>query len=346
HAAMGPHAGADTETFRTVTAMGAALQRLSPVVGERVTARAVLLYDWPSWWAASEPGRPTARLDTVEELARWHGALWRRGIATDVAAPGADLSAYDLILVPHSYVLTPDAAAGLEAAVARGATLVVGPYSGVADDRGHILQGRSPVLLRDTLGVSGEEWCALPEGDTRVEVTPQGGAVLGTGDDGRVGDDRGAGAGDATDAATILGERLRADGAEVLATFGEGVLAGLPALTRHIPATVEGAASAPGTTGAAWYLGAVMSDGLLDRVIGRAAIEAGVTSPLADGAAPPNDVEAIRRGSILFLLHHGEGEARIGLSSPHHDLLTGTRFEDEAVLRAGDVLALIEGDHA
>ena len=307
HSAMLPHAGADTEVFRSVCELGADLQRLGPVAGGRVEASVALLFDWPSWWAGEEPARPTERLDTLTELGRWYRALWQRGVAADLAQPGADLSAYRVVLVPHSYIIEPDAAASLRAAVEAGASLVVGPFSGVADANATIRQGRSPVLLRDLLGVSGEEWIGLPDDPTPLEVSPDWASAAG-----------------GPHTASILGERLRADGAEVLARFGSGHLAGAPAVTRH---------------GTAWYVGAVLSDHALSAVIGDALDAAGIEGELT---AVPGDVEVVRRGPALFLLNHG-GEARnVEVPGRWRDLLSGALFEDRVALDPGSAVALVD----
>ncbi|WP_245852661.1 beta-galactosidase [Isoptericola jiangsuensis] len=314
HSAMLPHAGPDTRVHAGVRRLGADLRRLRPVVGGRVEARVVLLFDWESWWAAEEQARPTARLGVLDQVRAWYRPLWAAGVAVDLAPPGADLTGYDVVLVPQSYVLTEDAALGLEAAVRRGASLVVGPFSGVADADAQVRPGRFPVLLRDTLGVSGEEWVPLPDDGVALAV----GADL-------------ASAAAASDAprATTFGELLRSDGAQVLATFAEGHLAGAPAVTRHVPAG----------GGAAWYVGAVLPEAVLAGVLGRALDRAGVEGVLP-GLGDLPGVEAVRRGGLLFVLNHGGSAARVPVPGAAVDLLTGEVVAGEVVLAPSGAVVL------
>jgi len=312
HSALLPHAGADTEVFEGACALGADLQRLRAVVGGRVAASVAILFDWPSRWAADEPGRPTERLDTLEQVARWHRALWRRGIAVDLVRPGADLSAHRVVLVPHTYIVETDAAAALRAAVEGGASLVVGPFSGVADANAGILTGRSPVLLRELVGVSGEEWVGLPDAPTPVTVESSWAT------------------GPAAAEAVVLGERLRTEGATVLARFAAGHLAGAPAITHHRVGR-----------GAAWYLGAVVTDDALAAVIDDALDAAGVTGVVSDRLLP-DGVEAVQRGDALFLLNHGEGTRHVTVAGPRRDLLSDADVDGQATLAPGAAMVLIE----
>ncbi|HKP08467.1 MAG TPA: beta-galactosidase trimerization domain-containing protein, partial [Microbacterium sp.] len=198
------------------------------------------------------------------------------------------------------------------AAVERGASLVVGPFSGVADASAGILIGRSPVLLRDLLGVSGEEWVGLPDAPTPVTVeeawTTAPAAVE----------------------ASVLGERLRADAADVLARFGAGHLEGAPAVTRH---RVGG--------GTAWYLGAVVSDDALAAVLDDALDAADVAGVLPDRVLP-DDVEAVQRGEALFLLNHGDQARGVTLPGPRRDLLSDADVEGRLTLAPGAAMVLIE----
>lgn len=328
HSAMLPHAGPETRAHQGVRRLGADLARLRPVVGSRVGARVAILFDWSSWWASQGEALPTDRLDALAQLRSWYRPLWEDGVAVDVARPGQDLSGYDVVLAPQLYLLTEPAADTLREHVVRGGTLVLGPFGGVADESAHVRTGRFPALLRDVVGVSGEEWVPLPDDGAEV--------VWAAAAPGRPGSFR----------AEVLGELLRSEGAEVLASFQGGHLDGAPAITRH---------RRPGS-GAAWYVGTVPPQDALADVLRQAIAEAGV-----EGAAPAvrlPGVEVVRRGDALFVLNHGRGTVRVrvedllpGSSSalPRHpgsevvDLLTGLPpAAGEVVLAADDAVVLIE----
>lgn len=315
HSAMLPHAGADSDVFRGVCRQGEDLRRLASVAGTRVDAQVAIVFDWDSWWAGEEPARPTERLSTQEQLQRWYRELWRRGVAADVVSAASDLSSYRVILVPHSYIVSPTFAAALQAAARSGAQIVIGPFSGVADENAQVIPGRSPALLRELVGVSGEEWAALPDGDSALQVI-----------DGWMDD---------ADAATAdtFAERLRPEGADVFARHAAGDLAGFPAITRN------GVGA-----GAAWYLGAVVSTAALSTVIGDALTTAGVCDALgAPAGRLPEGLEAVRRGDVLFLLNHSSTPVRLPLTGVHHDLLTDETIEDVVMIRPDDVRVLRAG---
>lgn len=315
HSAMLPHAGADSDVFRGVCRQGADLKKLSVVAGARIEADVAILFDWSSWWAGEEPARPTSRLDTMTEVSRWYRELWRRGVAADVVSAADAFDRHGVILVPHSYIVRPETAAALERAVRRGAQVVVGPFSGVADENAQVIPGRSPVLLRGMLGVSGEEWAGLPDEGTPLRI-------------------EGAWAGSAAAASTagILSERLRTEGAEVLASFAAGDLIDRPAITRH-----------PLGDGAAWYLGTIIDDDLLSALLADV-LAAGHVTDAADNPAGilPEGLETVRRGDVLFLLNHSETTIRIPVHGAYVDLLTGEDIDDVAGIEPGGVRALSE----
>ncbi len=61
---MVPHAGADSDLFRAVTALGDTLKTLAPVAGsEREPAEVGILFDWSRGGRASRTRTPTSLLD-------------------------------------------------------------------------------------------------------------------------------------------------------------------------------------------------------------------------------------------------------------------------------------------
>ncbi|MEU3555786.1 beta-galactosidase [Streptomyces fragilis] len=114
---------------------------------------------------------------------------------------------------------------------------------------------------------------------------------------------------------TLWSEELEADGtADEITPYQGGELDGLPAVLRK---------------GRAWYLSTLPEPEPLRALLTRAAATAGVRPPL-DGL--PDHVEAVRRGTLLFLLNHGPGPVTVDVPGTHHDLLTGTTHTDRVTL--------------
>ncbi|GAA1735207.1 beta-galactosidase [Luedemannella helvata] len=305
HSAMLPHAGTDSRIWREVVELGRHLRALADVDGSTVTAPVAILLDYESLWAQEHGAHPSGDMACFDEVARWHRALWRAGIAADVAHPESDLDGYAVLLAPALYALSDAGAANLTRRVADGAHLVVGPYSGVVDERHRVRTGGYPGALRDLLGVRIEEFYPLPAGAT---IALTNGAT-----------------------GYAWSELGRADGAQVLVTYAEGPVTGSPALTRHR----HGA-------GTAWYVGTRLPDESLDTLLAGVAVAARV-EPTLPGTPP--GVEAVRRAhadgtSFLFLLNHGDEPATVPVAG--EDLLSGTVWAGPTEVAAGGVVVLRE----
>ncbi|SDT57125.1 beta-galactosidase [Jiangella sp. DSM 45060] len=276
HSAMVPHGGPDTRVYREVEALGAELGELGWVERQPVPARVAIVFDWTSWWALEQPSRPTA-LSYLGIVTDWYRAFWDRSVTVDFVRPGADLSAYSLVVAPVLFAADAAALDGLHAYAASGGTLAVTFQSGVLDESLHVHSSGYLGPLAATLGVRVEEFAPLagPPGAEPPDIPV----------DGELGPLTGR----------LWSEYTHAEGADVLATFAAGDVAGWPAVTRN----TAGA-------GTAWYVATHPDADGLGRVTGALLAAAGVDGVLdrcADG------VEAIVRGDATFLLNH-RGEER------------------------------------
>ncbi|PJJ55781.1 beta-galactosidase [Compostimonas suwonensis] len=304
HSAMLPSAGPDTAVHRGVRALGQDLRMLREIAGTRVEpSRVALLWDWTSWWAATQEAMPTDRLEPLETLRHWHRALWTLGVTVDVVSDPRDLSGYDAVIAPSLYVLEPELATTLDEFVAGGGVLVWGPFCGIADRLGALWQGRTPALLRHVLGVSAEEWVPLPVEGAELSFSAELRAAPS--------DPYDAAPSTANARATVLGERTRSDGAETLASYMSGPLAGCVAVARHRYGT-----------GQAWYIGTELVAGT------ESGHDAGATSdrgPLAEVLAAalaaadvsivclPRGIEVAARGDAVFVINHTETSVALDL---------------------------------
>ncbi|MFD7862831.1 beta-galactosidase [Streptomyces sp. NPDC059783] len=114
---------------------------------------------------------------------------------------------------------------------------------------------------------------------------------------------------------TLWSEELTAAAdAEVVSSYRSGELAGLPAVLRR---------------GRARYVSTLPEPDALRALLAEVVREAGARPVLA---GLPAGVEAVRRGELLFLLHHGRGSVTVEVPGAHEDLLTGTSVEDRVEL--------------
>jgi len=298
HSALVPHAGTDSRLWRDVVRLGEICGRMGELVGSRVEADVAILWDYEAGWALDQPSHPSELLAYGDDAHAVHAALLRRGIAADVVHPSADLSSYRLVVVPTLYLMTDEGAAAVAAAAEAGAQVLVTFFSGIVDEADHIRLGGYPGALRELLGVRVEELNPLLPGDA-VRL-----------DDGTTG--------------VVWSERLDLRGAEALASYAEGPLKGVPALTRR----QVGA-------GAAWYLATRLQGDDLDALVGRLADAAGVRAPYDCQAG----VELVRRrsadGSSLFALNHRDDEVAVDVDG--HDLVTDSPTQGRLVLAPGGV---------
>ncbi|MGC4857267.1 beta-galactosidase [Micromonospora sp. DT4] len=302
HSALVPHAGPDTKVFREVCQLGADLKALAEVRGSRVDADVAILFDWEAWWAVELDSHPSVDVTYTDGLNALYGALWRAGVTTDIVHPSADLSGYRLVLVPTLYLVRDADVEALHRFVEAGGTAAVTYFSGIVDENDHIRLGGYPGAFRDLLGVRTEEFFPLREGEPV--------ALDGT-------------------TADVWTESLHPDGAEVLASYTDGSLPGVPALTRR-----------PLGAGAAWYVGTRLDEPATDRLVARLLDEAGVRP----AAQAPTGVEVVRRRdgerTWLFAINHTEAEVRVAVRGT--ELLTGTRCTGELTVPAGEVAVIRE----
>jgi beta-galactosidase len=302
HSGMVPHGGTDTRVWREIEQLGGELQRLSGaeagVEGSRVPSSVAIALDWDSWRAIEQPASPTS-VSYLETLFAWHHALTSLGLAVDFVRAEADLSAYRLVVAPAHFVATDAQVENLAAFADAGGTLVVGFGTAITDEHLHVrLGGYLGEPLRRALGVWVEEFAPPAAPDLRAVGggTPPplslAGEVLG-----------GAATGN------VWAEYVRVEGAETLATFTEGALAGWPAVTRRAAGD-----------GSAWYVATLPDPDALRRLAERAAEEAGIEVPSA--VASGGQVESVRRGDTVFVINHGADDAVLRLDGT--DLLTGT----------------------
>ncbi|MGW7066364.1 beta-galactosidase [Streptomyces sp. NPDC054855] len=271
HSAMVPHAGADSEVFRAVTALGQTLQALTPVAGTaREPARVAVLFDWDSWWASEQDSHPTSRLDYHQEALDWYSALLALGIRADVVTTRTDVTSYDVLIAPVLHVVPEALAKELTRYVEGGGHLVTTYFSGIVDENDHIWLGGYPGALRELLGIRVEEFGPLLADDTVTLDNATTGTVW-------------------TDRITVTGPEV-----QVLARYRTGAYAERPAVTRR----------AAGRGSAAYVSTRLGADGLtvlLPELLAAAGVESELPAP-ARGRVEL----AVRRGAgsrYLFLVN-------------------------------------------
>ncbi|MFJ2005648.1 beta-galactosidase [Streptomyces chartreusis] len=114
---------------------------------------------------------------------------------------------------------------------------------------------------------------------------------------------------------TLWSEEIEAaDDVDAVTPYKGGELDGLPAILRK---------------GRARYLSTLPEPQVLRALLAEIAAEAGVRPTLA---GLPAGVEAVRRGGLLFLLHHGRDRVTVPVPGHHRDLLTGAEVTDTVEL--------------
>lgn len=313
HSALIPHAGTDTEQFRGVARHGQELKNLAPVAGSTSSRRVALVFSWPSMWASSERALPTNQMPVIERLRAYHRPFFDRNIQLDVVGPKADLAGYDLVILPQQFLLSDDDAAALRAYVATGRTVVIGAFSGIVDENGHVYQGRFPVPLVDLTGVSGEDWIPLPEEGLKAD-----------GDLGQF-------------TTKVWAERLRTEGAEVLSHLVDDgsslgrTLGQYPAITKN---SYE--------QGTVYYVGLTPPDEVLEELLTRIIAETGVAADLPSGLTVPLGVEAVRRGAHIFVLNPQLTAQQITVPAGSVDLLSGAEISQNYSLAPQEAIVITE----
>lgn len=311
HSSMIPHAGADTRVHREVRELGGDIQRLSAsgaLAGKPVDARAAIILDWPSRWAAHHSHGPISD-DVFAEAARWHATLFEHSIPADIAFVDSDLSAYQVVIVPALFQLSDAFAARLAELAAAGTQVLITYYSGLVDDDAHARLCGYLSPLADTWGITISEFAPILGVDAGTGGTGDG---QGSAQDGVVDPPSASRPGAepiSTAARAYLPERvftldnameasawqeqidLRCDDVEVVARFSSGPMAGQPAITRR---AVTGG-------GHAWYVGTRLGAAARWELLQQVAAGTEVAPLIAD---LPAGVGAAARGELLFVFNY------------------------------------------
>ncbi|MFF4508316.1 beta-galactosidase [Streptomyces sp. NPDC001401] len=305
HSAMLPHAGTDSRIWQDVVQLGADLRALAEVRGSTTPAQVAVAWDWNARWALELPSQPSGELHFQDLVRAWYEPLWRAGVAVDFVRPDADLSPYRLVLAPSLYLVDDEGAANLTAFAEQGGTLAVGFHSGMVDANCHVRLGGYPGAFREALGVRTDELFPLLPGES-VGLSDGGTGVL-------------------------WSERVRLEGAEAVASYTDGPLTGVPAVTRN----AHGA-------GTAWYLATQPDPTTLAGLLDRIRTESGV-DPVRTTA--PGVEAALRRGpdaDYLFLINHTDRATEVAVAPGATELLTGKPVPGTVTVPAGEVAVVRE----
>ncbi|MBV9471191.1 MAG: beta-galactosidase [Abitibacteriaceae bacterium] len=319
HGAVVEHVGtSQPRVFQEVAALGRELESLGTrTIGGRVAARVAILFDWENWWALEYSAGPTIDLKYVPQCQAFFTALHNLHIPTDIVSPEADLSHYDLVIAPVLYMVKPGIAEKLEEFTQRGGTFLTTFFSGIVDETDLVYLGGYPGPLRKLLGIWAEEIDALTPQQTNQVVFDAPYETL-TG----------------THSCHLLCDRIHAEGATILATYGEDFYAGEPAVTVNSFGQGE-----------AYYIATALNPEALQAFLQAICERQDIHSALSD---IPAEVEVMPRVSpqgetLLYILNHSTETKTVNLpDEKYRDLLTGETYHGSISIPGYGVCILVK----
>jgi len=217
HGAVVDHCGhGETRVFREVAEVGRILAKLDPVIGTTVRPEVAIVYDWENRWAIDNSAGPRReRRDYEPTCVAHYRPFWGRSVPVDVIEMNCDFSPYRLLIAPMLYMVKSGLAERVEQFVSSGGVFVTTYWSGIVNETDLCFTGSFPGPLRKVLGIRSEEIDVLHDDESNLVAACQPNA-LGL---------------ESQWHAEVFCDLIHAEGADVLATYGQDFYAGRPALT-------------------------------------------------------------------------------------------------------------------
>ena len=319
HGAVVDHVGNEhTREFREVAEVGDAIARLDAVVGTSVKPEVAVIQDWENGWAIRE-GAKVFLGDNCkyrEECAAHYAPFWQMGIPVDVIDQTCSLDDYKLVILPMSYMLRPGFAEKLKQYVSQGGTAVMTYWSAIVDESDLCYLGGVPGDgLREVFGVWEEETQSYYSHESiLIEAVDGNGAGI-TGDY------------KAVDVCSII----HAEGANVLATYGDQYFAGSPAVTVNTYGK-----------GKAYYLAARTRDNLLTDLYRSIVKDLGVVRVL-ETKLPQGVTAQLREDAdarYVFIMNFNPHAESVAVGKGYTDVMTGEAVAANLELQKYDVRVL------
>jgi beta-galactosidase len=314
HGLLDAH-GRPGRRYAEIKRMGAEIKKVGKsIFASTVKPAVAMLLSYPARFAFQiQPNNP--QFNYSEHFHHIYQAFFHRNIGVDIVSPGADLSAYKLLVAPALHILSEEVARDLKQFVEAGGMLVVTPRSGVKDESGATVEQPLPGLLAQVCGLEIEECVSLPAGvDQSLEFA--------------------APDLEACDSppARVWCDVLDPRGAQVIARYGRDYLAGKAAITLN-----------KFGSGMAVYLGtvgdALLYDALASWLLDLARVRRTIIAP------PGVEIAERWQGNqrILFVLNHGSFAQEITLDQTYTELLTGcSPIQGTIVIPPREVLILLQ----
>jgi len=307
------HHGIPQRRYHEAQQLGQEFAALSPELdGSTVESPVALLYDYHSLWALETQPNTGDGFGYIEMASGWDRALARLGVTADAVRIDADLSRYRVLIAPSLHVCPPETVRRLEAYVAGGGTLILGPRSGVKEVEGAIVDELLPGLLRKLAGCHIEEYDAFSNvPGLAMHVRDAGGTRY-----------------QCRGLADVLALE---DGAEAALWYDAHYYAGQPAAVRH-----EAGA------GRCYYVGTVLDDAGLSHLLRRVLGEVSV-SCIENLPASVEVTCRVRDGQCYrFYLNHADQPVEMAALAPGTDLLIGAAVTEQVTLLPFGVLIVKE----
>ncbi len=319
HGAIVDHVGtSETRVFKSVADLGECLEKLAPVIGSRSSADVAIMHDWDSRWSLEYAGGLGRKFkEFMDVIYAHHRPFWLGNIATDIVNGESDWGKYKLIIAPMMAMLHPGQAERIKKFVSEGGSFVTTYLSGIYNESTLTFLGGFPGDgLREVFGIWNEEIDALHPSETNSICFEQGNSL---------------GLAGKYSASKLCG-LIHAEGAEVLATYGDDFYAGQPAVTCNSLGD-----------GKAVYIASNNDADFLAGFYGALASQLAIAPTLSD---MPEGVSVTKRsngsGDFYFVMNFNDSPqvAPLPEGQSYVDLLTGQAVADKLELTTYGVAVL------
>lgn len=296
------YSGRDNRRLAEVKRINSELECLKDVAGCKFEAKVGIIKDYDNEWDA--------------DVDHWHGRIkWDSESALFeeltlshtpfdyvYLKPDTELSKYDVLFYPTAEILTVDRIEKLTKYVENGGKLIFSCRTGQKDVTGRCVNEAMPGLAAKLTGADVCEYSMIAPDEGEIKLTW----------------------GDKEASCNIFYELVKArDGAEIVATYNNGVYAGEGAIVRNKVGNGE-----------VYYLGCGFSKSSVKRFLKKT----GAYAPYKSIIKAPKECEIAVRGDennrFMFVLNFSSDEAMIEHIAPVTDMISGEIKEVDSVLPA------------